>query len=54
MKWGWMRAAGNDVLFLLEKEFKVDRADFAGFLSESFDWEYPEKGIKAAIDRWLG
>jgi hypothetical protein len=53
MEWGWMRATGNDVLYLLEKNFRPHRADFVGFLSEEFDWDFPEDGIKAAINKWL-
>jgi hypothetical protein len=53
MEWGWMRSAKKDVLYLLEGDFKNERADFTGFLSESFSWDFPEEYIKAAIGRWL-
>lgn len=54
IEWGWMRAERKDVLYLLEKGFCNQRADFTGFLSESFSWEFPDKDIDAAIERWLG
>jgi hypothetical protein len=53
MEWGWMRASGNDVLYLLEKKYRPHRADFEGFIWEEFDWDFPEDGIKAAIAKWL-
>jgi hypothetical protein len=53
MEWGWMRSAKKDVLYLLEKEFRNERADFTGFLSEAFSWDFPEENIEAAIGRWL-
>jgi hypothetical protein len=53
MEWGWMRAAGRDVLYLLDSEFKNERADFTGFLSERFSWDFPEKDIQAAVAKWL-
>jgi hypothetical protein len=53
MEWGWMRSARKDVLYLLERDFKNERADFTGLLSEPFSWDFPEKDIETAIDRWL-
>jgi hypothetical protein len=53
MEWGWMRSAKKDVLYLLERDFKNERADFTGLLSEPFSWDFPEQNIEAAIDRWL-
>jgi hypothetical protein len=53
MSLGWMRSARKDVLYLLERDFKNERADFAGLLSAPFSWDFPEEDIKDAIDRWL-
>ena len=39
MEWGWMRAMGKDVLFLIEKEFTHKRADKSGLIESSFDWD---------------
>jgi hypothetical protein len=54
MKWGWMRASSKDVLYLLERESENLRADFTGFISERFSWEFPEQDIEAAISKWVG
>jgi hypothetical protein len=53
MEWGWMRASSKDVLYLLERDFKNNRADFTPFLSKGFEWDYPEKDIEAAINGWF-
>ena len=53
MEWGWMRASSKDVLYLLERDFQNDQADFTGFISERFSWDFPENDVKAAINRWL-
>lgn len=53
MEWGWMRAMGKDVLFLIEKKFNHQRADWSGLIESSFDWNYPENGIKTAVKKWL-
>jgi len=50
---GWMRGMGKDVLFLMEDGFKHNRADWDGFLRESFSWENPDASIDHAIKRWL-
>jgi nucleoside 2-deoxyribosyltransferase len=54
MEWGWMRASSKDVLYLLERESENLRADFSAFISESFSWDFPEKDIELAINKWLG
>jgi hypothetical protein len=53
MEWGWMYALGRDVLFLREKEFEHERADWTGLISESFDWLDPKPGVDAALARFL-
>jgi len=52
-EWGWMRAMGRNVLFLIEKKFKHLRADWGGLLSEEFNWSTPDSAIKKAIEKWL-
>jgi hypothetical protein len=44
---------GRDVLFLMEERFRHNRADWDGFLKETFSWENPEVGINQAITKWL-
>jgi hypothetical protein len=53
MEWGWMRGIGRNVLYLVEKDFKKQRADWGGLIESQFDWTNPEPDIKAAIDAWL-
>lgn len=50
MEWGWMVGMGRRVLFLREREFAHDRADWAGLLSHSFDWGDPAPGVGAALE----
>lgn len=53
LEWGFMRALGKDVLFLMEKDFSYPRADWEGFLKESFIWDKPANEIKHAVHKWL-
>jgi hypothetical protein len=53
MEWGWMRGMGRDVLYLVEKDFGRARADWNGFIQDSFDWAHPVPDIAAAVRRWL-
>ncbi len=53
MEWGWMRGIGRNVLYLVEKDFKKQRADWGGLIESQFDWANPEPDIKTAIDGWL-
>lgn len=53
MEWGWMRGMGRDVLYLVEKDFKKQRADWNGLIERSFDWANPAPDIKAAVTDWL-
>jgi hypothetical protein len=53
MEWGWMRGMGRDVLYLVEKDFKRERADWGGLIESPFDWANPEPDIKAGIEGWL-
>lgn len=53
MEWGWMRGMGRNVLYLVEKEFKKQRADWGGLIERSFEWANPEPDVKAAVEAWL-
>lgn len=53
MEWGWMRGMGRDVLYLVEKDFKHERADWNGLIQESFDWANPAADIDRAVRGWL-
>jgi len=53
MEWGWMRGMGREVLYLVEKDFKRERADWGGLIQNSFDWVNPEPDIMAGIAAWL-
>jgi len=48
MEWGWMRAMGRPVIFLVEKGFQL-RADVEGIIREPFDWNDPRTTIPVAI-----
>jgi hypothetical protein len=52
MEWGWMRAMGKSVLFLVEKSFTHARADVVGMSFGKFDWDKPGPGIGQAIAKW--
>ena len=53
MEWGWMRGMGRNVLYLVEKDFKKQRADWGGLIERSFDWANPQPDIKAGVEAWL-
>ena len=53
MEWGWMRGMGRKVLYLVEKDFKRQRADWGGLIESQFDWGNPGPDIKAAVEAWL-
>ena len=53
MEWGWMRAMNKPVLFLAEKSFDLDRADWTGLIEHEFLWDKPGAGIKAAVKKFL-
>ena len=41
------------VLFLAEKSFDLDRADWTGLIEHEFLWDKPGAGIKAAVKKFL-
>lgn len=53
MEWGWMRGMGRDVLYLVEKSFKKQRADWDGLIESPFDWANPGPEIKSGVEAWL-
>ena len=53
MEWGWMRGMGRNVLYLVEKDFTNQRADWAGLIERTFDWANPAADIKTAVEDWL-
>ena len=53
MEWGWMRGMGRNVLYLVEKDFKKQRADWGGLIESPFDWANPGPDIKAGVEAWL-
>jgi hypothetical protein len=53
MEWGWMAGMGRAVLFLRERQFKHDRADWKGLIESEFDWTDLGKGIDEALDEFL-
>ena len=53
MEWGWMRGMGRNVLYLVEKDFKKQRADWGGLIESQFDWTNPGPDIKAGVESWL-
>jgi len=53
MEWGWMRAMGKPVLFLMEQTFQHQRADWQGLLQEQFSWEDPAATVRDAVGRWF-
>lgn len=49
MEWGWMRAMGRPVLYLVEESFEHFRADTDGLIKEAFTWAAPRPGV----ENWL-
>lgn len=41
------------VLYLVEKDFKNQRADWGGLIESAFDWTDPEPDIKSGVEAWL-
>jgi hypothetical protein len=53
MEWGWMRAMGKRVLFLMEDTFSRGRADWGGLRSWRFSWAEPREGVRKAIHEFF-
>lgn len=53
LEWGWMLGLDRKVLYLVEKDFRQERADWKGMTSYRFDWNNPKPGVDAAIRKFL-
>jgi len=53
IEWGWMLGLDRRVLYLVEKGFKQERADWKGMSSSEFDWANPAPGVEAAVKKFL-
>jgi hypothetical protein len=53
MEWGWMLGLNRDVLYLVEKDFKQERADWKGLIRYEFDWADPDQSIRDAVAKFL-
>jgi len=53
IEWGWMLGLNRRVLYLVEKDFKRERADWKGMSNDQFDWANPAPGVNAAVKRFL-
>jgi hypothetical protein len=53
MEWGWMRGMDKDVLYLVENEFSLVRADITGLIERRFPWDNPEADIQRHVREWL-
>jgi len=48
-EWGWMRAMGKRVLYLVEKDVKFAPADVGGLIKDRFQWDNPEADVCKAV-----
>jgi hypothetical protein len=53
MEWGWMRAMGKPVLYLVEQQVQTEEADVSGLINARFPWNDPEKAIETAVHNEL-
>jgi hypothetical protein len=53
IEWGWMLGLNRGVLYLVEKDFKRERADWTGMIKYEFDWNNPEPDIATAVRKFL-
>jgi nucleoside 2-deoxyribosyltransferase len=53
IEWGWMLALNRPVLYLVERKFKQQRADWQGMTEYEFDWADPAPGVDAAVAKFL-
>ena len=53
IEWGWMLGLNRRVLYLVEKTFKRERADWNGMIKHPFDWDDPDPGVRAAVEKFL-
>ena len=53
IEWGWMLGLDRRVLYLVEKSFEQERADWKGMIKYEFDWINPAPDINAAVKKFL-
>lgn len=53
IEWGWMLGLDRRVLYLVEKDFKQERADWKGMSKYEFDWANPAPDVDAAVKKFL-
>lgn len=53
IEWGWMLGLDRKVLYLVEKGFTQERADWKGLTKYEFDWDNPAPDINAAVKKFL-
>jgi hypothetical protein len=53
IEWGWMTGMGRQVLYLREKTFGHERADWTGLINYTFDWNDPKQAIEQAVNKFL-
>ncbi len=53
MEWGWMRAMGKRVLYLVDKGFKLPSADTGALIQARFSWDDPQRDIAKAVQQEL-
>jgi hypothetical protein len=53
IEWGWMIGLNRRVLYLVEKDFAQERADWKGMSNSEFDWADPAPGVDAAVKKFL-
>ena len=53
IEWGWMLGLDRRVLYLVEKDFKQERADWKGMSNYEFDWANPAPDVDEAVKKFL-
>jgi len=53
IEWGWMLGLNRKVLYLVEKDFEQERADWKGMAKYEFDWANPGPDVEAAVKKFL-
>jgi hypothetical protein len=53
IEWGWMLGLDRKVLYLVEKDFAQERADWKGMTKYEFDWSNPVPDVNVAMKKFL-
>ena len=53
IEWGWMLGLDRKVLYLVEKDFQQERADWKGMTKYEFEWANPAPDVDAAVKKFL-